>query len=228
MTLLDDCNKTTLTPELLRVADALTLTSCALSVIGTVTIIVTYVIWLDVRSVVRRLLVFLSIADFLVATSNALGTLHRGNSSDVVCKAQSAITTYSNLSSFFWTVIIATYIFISLVLQKSSVARKLVPLYHVIAWIIPAAIVIAAIWMNVLGRAESEYTLSWCWIRDNTWHMEMWMFLTGKGWEVSAYFVTLVLYITIKCYLWADVSVFAHAHSLFLSSAIYTLPSVNY
>lgn len=167
-------------------------------------IILSYVIWPDTRSLVRKLIVFLSIADFLVATSNAVGTLHKSNSSDIVCKAQSAVTTYSNLSSFFWTVIIATYIFISLVLQNSGLARKLVPLYHVIAWLVPVAIVVAAIWKNVLGWAKNEYTLRWCWISDDSSNQEMWMLLTGKGWEVSAYLVTLILYMTTKCYLWSD------------------------
>jgi G protein-coupled receptor 157 len=102
-------------------------------------------------------------------------------------------------------VIIATYIFISLVLQNSGLARKLVPLYHVIAWLVPVAIVVAAIWKNVLGWAKNEYTLRWCWISDDSSNQEMWMLLTGKGWEVSAYLVTLILYMTTKCYLWSDV-----------------------
>lgn len=219
MGLNDDCNRTMFH----TVAQGLTLTSCSLSVIGTVTIITTYIIWRDIRSVARGLLVFLSIADFLVAISNAMGTVYQGNITDTFCKTQSAVTTYSNLCSFFWTVIIAVYIFISVVFRKPGVARRLVPLYHVIAWIVPAAIIIAAISENVLGKASSKYTLRWCWIRGDRLSdgdMDMWMLITGKGWEVGAYFVTLVLYLIIKVYVWIDVSVTDHACFQLISCTI--------
>ena len=56
-----------------RLPEALTLLSCSLSIIGASTIILSYVAWKEIRSPARRLLVFLSIADLLYATSNAVG-----------------------------------------------------------------------------------------------------------------------------------------------------------
>ncbi|XP_062505123.1 G-protein coupled receptor 157-like [Corticium candelabrum] len=196
-------------------ARVLLLTSCSLSLIGTTTIITTYVIWPKIRSVARQLLVFLSVADFLVAAGNAAGTIGNGDhDAGLFCKLQSTVTTFANLCSFFWTVVIASYIFISIVLHRSDVARNLVPVYHMICWIIPAAIVAAAFIADVLGMPDTnKYTYGWCWIRSdlNVHKMRMWMLVTGKGWEVGAYIVTLVLYMIIKCYLWINKHT-THAH----------------
>eukprot|EP00118_Oscarella_pearsei_P027957 m.1505 g.1505 ORF g.1505 m.1505 type:complete len:381 (+) comp6986_c0_seq1:36-1178(+) len=194
----------------------LTLTSCCLSVIGASLIILTYVAWKEIRSTARQLLVFLSIADLLVAASNGTGIIyhmtlnsswaidHRENKTSDMCIGQSAVSTYSALCSFFWTVFTAAYISISLIFNNPVLARRLVVVFHVVAWLLPAGVVIAALKEGALGSTHNKYTFEWCWINSTHRDKSMWMWITGKAWEIAAYFFTLLLYTITECFVCID------------------------
>jgi hypothetical protein len=133
-----------------------TIVSSSLSIIGAVVIFVTYCIVTVAKNQTRRLLVYLTIADFLIAGGNLVGALRyalRDESSymnnvynrsmdcarwdDQICVIQSCVTTFASLASFFWTNIIMIHILMTLISQRewSNLRKKVI--YHLVAWGLP-------------------------------------------------------------------------------------------
>lgn len=112
------------------------LISCALSFLGSLLIIFTYIIWPDLRTTPRTLLVYLSVADLLSAGSYAYGVWSVFESNSVDCVVQGAISTFANTSSFFWTVAIAIYLYILIVKSNQRQADSFVLCFHVIRWVL--------------------------------------------------------------------------------------------
>ena len=55
----------------------------------------------------------------------------------MLCVVQSFFNTWSSMSSFCWTVAIALYLYLCLVHRKVEAAERLVPLFHLVAWVLP-------------------------------------------------------------------------------------------
>ncbi|KAK3594991.1 hypothetical protein CHS0354_019921 [Potamilus streckersoni] len=203
---------------------ALTGTSCCMSIFGAIFIAVTYCLLPEIRNFPRKLLLYLTFADILTAFGNLMGTIRyvllrdgekiANNSGTIyyyaskneVCVIQSFITTFSSMASFFWTVVIAVYMFTAVVHPSqvfSGIKAKCV--YHLLSWGIPGAITIIAVALDVLGEDYSIGTGSWCWIRSDLEPpvmMSIWMILAGKGWEILCYLTTMSLYCLLKLILW--------------------------
>ncbi|XP_053500175.1 G-protein coupled receptor 157 [Ictalurus furcatus] len=174
------------------------LLSCVLSALGSVLVVSTYAKWPDLRTTPRQLLVFLSVADFLSAVSYSYGVYKVFNANTWDCVTQGAISTFSNTSSFFWTVAIAVYLYIFIVQSSQRQADSLVLYFHLISWGVPLAITVAAVSMQKIGYDASEVSVGWCWISIEEDDHVLWMLLTGKIWELLAYVILPLLYILIK------------------------------
>lgn len=125
-------NATQTQTEVYLFEQVIVLFSCALSFLGSSLIILTYIIWSDLRTTPRKLLVYLSVSDWLSAVSYAFGvwSVFRTNSAE--CVAQGAISTFANTSSFFWTVAIAVYLYVFIVRTNQRVADSLVLVFHLV------------------------------------------------------------------------------------------------
>nr|XP_033483986.1 G-protein coupled receptor 157 isoform X2 [Epinephelus lanceolatus] len=174
------------------------LCSCALSFLGSSLIIITYIIWSDLRTTPRRLLVYLSMSDWLSAVSYAVGVWSVFHTDSLECVAQGAISTFANTSSFFWTVAIAVYLYVFIVRSSQRVADSLVLFFHLVSWGVPLAITVIAVCMKKIGYDASEVSVGWCWVRIGAPDWVLWMLLTGKIWEFLAYLTLPVFYILIK------------------------------
>lgn len=62
---------------------------------------------------------------------------------------------------------------------------------------------------GVLGENFLTNTGPWCWIKGCLPPPKafLWMTLTGKGWEILTYFLTMAFYIIMKIYMWKRVLV---------------------
>ncbi|XP_054634588.1 G-protein coupled receptor 157 isoform X2 [Dunckerocampus dactyliophorus] len=174
------------------------LCSCALSFVGSSLIIVLYISLPELRTTPRKLLLFLSVADWLSAVSYAYGVWRVFGSDSPDCIAQGAISTFANTSSFFWTVAIAIYLYVFIVKSNQTAADSLVLLFHLVSWGVPLTITVAAVCLNKIGYNASEVSVGWCWVRIHSPDRVLWMLLTGKIWEFLAYLTLPVLYILIK------------------------------
>ncbi|XP_026223249.1 G-protein coupled receptor 157 [Anabas testudineus] len=172
--------------------------SCALSFLGSSLIILTYIIWADLRTTPRKLLVYLSVSDWLSAVSYAFGVWKVFHSDSLDCVIQGAISTFANTSSFFWTVAIAVYLYIFIVRSSQRVADSLVLVFHLVSWGVPLVITVTAVSLNKIGYDASEVSVGWCWVSIRAPDRYLWMLLTGKIWEFLAYITLPVLYILIK------------------------------
>ncbi|XP_023604946.1 G-protein coupled receptor 157 isoform X3 [Myotis lucifugus] len=113
---------------------AVVLLSCVLSALGSGLLVATHALWPDLRSRARRLLLFLSLADLLSAASYFYGVLQDFSGPSWDCVLQGALSTFANTSSFFWTVAIALYLYLSIVrTPRGPRAGRLLLAFHVVS-----------------------------------------------------------------------------------------------
>ena len=186
---------------------ALTTVSASLSLLGTSFIIGTFIAWKDFRSTSRRILVYISISDFFIAGGNLFGLWHpRDNST--VCESQSFVTTCASLCSFFWTTFLAIFMYTVVVKKQVNKAGTMLKFYHIIGWGVPFIITGTALGLRKLGNDNDLYSAGWCWIDSKLPKHErnLWMLISGKAWEVTAYFVSSTFYLMLKCHIRKEVS----------------------
>ena len=203
----------------------LTLISSSLSIFGSCLIILTFILWKDVRRTTARIiLLFLAIADlgtglgYLVSSAGFIA-LHVQTQNDhnasfnysTFCTITSFFTTFFPVSSFFWTTYLAVYFFIVLVLKKPRWSRKLIIFSNLTAWPIPFVICTVAISFGILGavaKGDHRNTAGWCFVSLNGtkpfYHYNyttylLWEALCGKGWELLFFIIVIISYSVIYC-----------------------------
>lgn len=185
---------------------ALTTVSASLSLLGTSFIIGTFIAWKDFRSTSRRILVYISISDFFIAGGNLFGVWQRRDDS-TVCESQSFVTTCASLCSFFWTTFLAIFMYTVVVKKQANKAGTMLKFYHIIGWGVPLIITSTALVLRKLGNDNDLYSAGWCWIDSKLSNFEkkLWMLISGKAWEVTAYFVSSTFYLILKCHIRKEV-----------------------
>lgn len=190
--------------------------SATLSLLGTSVIIGTFIAWRDYRSTSRRILVYISVADFLIAGGYLTGAWQNdhGDGGIVLCKAQSFVSTTASLWSFFWTTFLAIYLYVTIVRKQRDKAETLLKAFHFIAWGIPLILVGTALGLGKLGNHRNflpYYTSGWCWIdyRLSFGDRLLWILLTGKAWEVTAYVLCFVFHFALKFHIRKQVRICA-------------------
>ena len=188
----------------------ITIVSCFASMIGSVLIILTFVLWKDFRTIGRSILVFLAITDFFTALGYMFGaaiTLTLGVNQTLygrMCVAQSFITSFFPISSFMWTLNLAIYVLAVLVLKKEGRAIwKLLVVFHLAAWGIPLLVCLLGVGFGEFGQGNVSSSLTsvdWCFIKYNGDKVKYFVFeaVCGKFWEIITYVASLVIYIIIK------------------------------
>ena len=194
--------------------------SSFLSIIGAFMIISSFVLWKDIRSTSRSVLVCLSIADLAVSLGYAVSvwlppwTTSTGeiDNNDLECIVLSFVTSSANIISLMWSVSLAIYIYLTLVKDRPCLAHKLLPLFHATSWFTGPIINAIALSNKMLGNSADEVTAGWCWIVHNSKATSeqrqkeiIWMFVDGKLMEISAYLFILALYLSIKAKLQGEV-----------------------
>ncbi|NXS37983.1 GP157 protein, partial [Pomatostomus ruficeps] len=173
------------------------LVSCALSCVGSALLLCTHAQWPELRTRPRQLLLYLSLADLLSALSYFYGVLQDFERTSWDCVLQGALSTFANTSSFFWTMAIALYLYLTIV-RGSPTGTGLLWCFHAVSWGVPLAITVAAVALNKIGYDASNVSVGWCWVNLDAEDRLLWMLLTGKVWEILAYVTLPVLYILIK------------------------------
>lgn len=215
LTTAGSCNDTTMPPK--NYTAYVTMVSSCLSMIGSALIIITFIIWKDIRTVARAIVVFLAIADFFTAAGYLFGSLvsyvneqgrYNHDQYRILCEVQSFVTTAFPISSFLWTSHLATYLYVAIVNSDPICAKKLVVIFHVTGWGIPLVICLPALLTGHLGSSNHETSVNWCFISFNLENRtelsrklaEYFGFelLCGKFWEIATYFVAAFLYISVK------------------------------
>lgn len=183
--------------------------STGLSGVGCLTILITYGLYKDIRTASRHIIICLSIADLVTVLANCSGlAIQPSTENDTFCIIQSFIGSTAILCSFLWTIMLAVYLYVALVCESQRLAKRMIwPWFHILCWSVPLIINIVALLKKRLGNNTDAGTAGWCWIKitsknDRRWHMIAWMFIDGKGIELLAYVIVLILYVAVKRHLW--------------------------
>ena len=204
--------------------NALSLTTSitgALSMLGCLAIIITYLAHPHLRTMTRKLLVYLSLADYFVATGNVVGAVFQCEvmSSQSSGEIQSFVNTFATMCSYFWTTFIAVYLYVTIVKANLALADRLVRVFHFVGWTVPALVTGIAMGVGKLGcthkiiphntKGLPDDTGGWCWIRLDGSRLNnvLWMLFTAKFWEISCYVILIVLYVLIRVHVAKEVLV---------------------
>lgn len=150
--------------------------TCILSIAGSMLIILSYVLFRDLRTKARLILVHISLADFGVAVANLFGIAYQfdrfyqpyGNASsqsvDTLCKAQAFVAHFSTISSVLWTMTLAAHMY-NVVMKLSHEANKenkwFVPVSCIICYGFSSFVNVWMICTNKLGFSPHD-TYGWC------------------------------------------------------------------
>ncbi|XP_078235356.1 G-protein coupled receptor 157 isoform X2 [Pogona vitticeps] len=155
------------------------LLSSALSGLGCVLLAGTHARWPELRTRPRQLLLWLSLADLLSAAAYFYGALRDFGATSWDCVAQGALSTFANTSSFFWTVAIALYLYLSIV-RGAPGSPALLGLFHAVSWGVPLLITVAAVSLKKIGYDASDVSVGWCWVDINAEDRVLWMLLAAR------------------------------------------------
>lgn len=141
--------------------------ACTVSIAAACWVITTYILFKDLRTTARQLLVNLSIADILVASSHFLGAMvnydrflpSQNNGTlmsdasvhDPLCVSQAVVTMFGSIALFLWTMCVAVYILALSILTKKNILKKVVVLMYIVCWGVPIPFVIMAAATKSLG-----------------------------------------------------------------------------
>lgn len=243
-----DCSASILNSKNQRLREwsaILAIFSSSASIIGCLLIIIIYIVWREFRTTARTILLFISIADLFTATGYVIGSavylhykiytidLRMDGSMDrqpprgynTSCKSQSFVTTASSVASFFWTTVLAFYLYMTIVHKMYKFVRTLMPLIHVISWGVPLVLCSVALARDWLGPSLDDTSVSWCFVahqKQGRVHREI-QLLLGKGWEVVAYILVIIFYTLTKIFIEVEVSVIIlhlHAHIILSSKML--------
>ena len=218
--------------------------SCIFSCIGSIAIIGSFIRWKDIRSGSRWIIMYLSVADCLTASSYLIGSINflvfragynfHGQAAvdacvrfDTVCQIQSFLSSCSSMSSFVWTLVLAIYLYWTIVKKEVRTVNRLFPLYHVIAWGLPIAILLPLLILNKLGYSPVAAS-GWCYIRTNhvtqtfsteslsmlTWENIVLILVGGKALEIFTYITVISLYFLVFCNIRREVCSFRYYCSI--------------
>lgn len=149
-------------PGVITSVKVLTGVASSISIAGACWIIITYFAFKDLQTTARQLLVNLSIADILVASSHFVGVMvnyerflfNNGiNTSvhDPYCRSQAAVAVFGSISSFLWTMSIAVYMLALTLSWNRKMLKIMVVFMYVICWGVPLVFVIVDIAKEFLG-----------------------------------------------------------------------------
>ena len=154
--------------------------TCVLSALGAALIIFSFAAFKELRTAARQVLLNLSVADIIVAGSHLTGLFLNyeryvradqqaleASSRDPRCVSQAAFLVFGTIASFLWTMAIAVYMFCVIVLKKSKLARRLVVVFYLVCWGLPAAIVLYLALEWKFGFHPSA-TIGWCYVAPNS------------------------------------------------------------
>ena len=194
--------------------------ACILSMIGSLAIILTFVLVKAIRSKARELIVHLSLMDLTYSTANFVGLwlrydnpLTNNNSStysstywtyDDVCIVQAFIAVYGTIGSVLWTLGLAVYLYYRIVSRDNVLTRRVVIVLYILCYSLPLYV---SVWLLVkkgLGYSKSLFSGGgWCSVNDNIDPLEI--FMTYDIWMWLGIIILIPLYFLIHIHITDEV-----------------------
>eukprot|EP01133_Synstelium_polycarpum_P019135 gene19135-22916_t len=141
------------TRDQIKQLDQIVYFSSALGSLGALFIIITYVLFRDIRSFASKLIFYLSISDLMCAISY----LPFGRSSRIACDLQGMGLLFFLTSSYFWTACISISLFLVFFTTQHDL-NYLMKYYHYISWGFPLLATLVSLKFDVF-YCRSYFTL---------------------------------------------------------------------
>ena len=152
-------------------------TASCLSILGAGLVIVTFFAYPELRTILRQIILNISISDLICAVTNLVGisinfynyvdgTPQQFSSSvyHYVCVVQAACRVFGTDASILWIMGMAVYMFVVVVVKRPQLGDRQLPAYYIICWGLPAVITCVFGGLGWLGF-EPFTTPGWCDIR---------------------------------------------------------------
>jgi len=142
--------------------------SGSVSAAGSLFIIVSFGYFPESRKFSRKILVYMSVADFFsslafVWSSTIESPLDAPTAS---CVAQGFVLQFFYLASYLWTSCFAFHLF-QLIWKKNPTSERYELYYHILSWGVPAALCAYFFVKFLMGEASMGFVeRPWCWIRN--------------------------------------------------------------
>ena len=199
--------------------------SCCLSILGSLLIILSYILFKKRRTRAREILLHISLMDLGVALANLIGLsvyfdqyyANKGfNQSyevpsyiDGLCKAQAFFAYYCTQASILWTIALAGFLYFLIIHHKTRMSIYFYWASHVVCYALPLLVSLWLMLTKRLGYSPLDSS-GWCvLINMDIWTEKPNIFITVFGNDLWVYLtiVTIpILYMSIKCYLANQVS----------------------
>ena len=202
--------------------------TCVLSILGTLLIIFSYVLFKETRTPARLILVHLSFMDLGIALAHLVGVAfvdatdqhsqhvagHTNHSAiHGLCVAQAVIVSYCAISSFLWTGSLAVYMYFRIVYFSSDRAsRSILYLSYLICYGLPVATTLWLLLTNRLGY--TWFSGGWCSMKleDPQKNCKNDIFVMVFGYDLWMYITFIlasVLYTSVHVHIHQEVIVIA-------------------
>ncbi len=194
----------------------LSLVSSSSSCFGAASIIVTYLLFKELRTTTRSIITFLTIADLATASGYIIGgvnyLIHYNGEQcsrfQTVCSIQSYVTIWSQLSSYMWNCFLALFLYIMIVYGKHKMSNCLITIFHVIAWTVPITIALPLLVTGHLGYSPYG-AANWCFVKDESYKLRKTLFdkeiiiglVAGKIPEIFTFAFLIVFYTLTRCFI---------------------------
>ena len=148
------------------------LVSSSLSLVGAALNMIAYCAFKDLRKgTAQTIIAVLAMTDFIVAlscifgasiqiiygtTNNDLVSDKDCHNFDTLCQMQAFVTMWALGCSFTWTSVLALHFFLVTVCTHSTWPHKLMPLYNIVAWLIPLSYTLPMLLLGKLGYTPSD------------------------------------------------------------------------
>ena len=189
----------------------------SLSIIGALLIILSYILFKDIRTNARNVLFHLSIGDLGVALTNLIGAVvYYGHyiehcKSDGhpscqdyyrLCQVQAFFALFFTIASTLWTMVLALYVYVLVLDTGKMLSKWFVRVSYVICWGLPFLVSLWFVLTDRLGESRLGSN-GWCTLKvDNkTDKTRFTVFFGNDVWVMATFVVILVLYTTTHCYL---------------------------
>ena len=196
--------------------------SSSLSCLGSLLIFVAFLAFKDLRTPAQKIITQLALADFISAAGYIVGSSnfithfketdhHKCSVFKIICEVQASVTSYSSLCSFWWTLILAFYLYMVIVYNRRALVAKLFPLYNLLAWGIPLLIIVPLAALRKLGYAPYAAS-NWCFVKSPDYSTDkndlranykviVFILVAGKFWEILTYIAVIIIYVHITGHL---------------------------
>lgn len=148
------------TPVYIKVIAAIT---CILSVAGSVSIILSYLCYKSLRTKAREVIVHISLMDLMAALANFIGivvdfnarlyTVDNDNTPtgnvNNLCIAQAAFAMFGTLASILWTIAIAVYFYVHIMVEGNKMAQRFVYGFYIVCYGLP---LLLTVWFGATGK----------------------------------------------------------------------------